>query len=242
MDSRLARHYGSLTHFGTGGSVRAHEPPVPHCRPACGDCRHAVACLVAGWLDAPFGWRSSVRHLHDGQLWASRRTASPSGKPIPDDSRHSHEECPCAASPHVVVPVLAARLSAPTLAGAESAAIPDRVRGFGPVAQLPAPFSPSSTLLRLNRPLLGTAHLLARSASFERIRLSMLQHKRAIPWRIRFRSFHILLFQCRSSAQTSAETVTVTATRAATVLTEVPESISVVTAKQIADTPGPGPG
>jgi outer membrane receptor protein involved in Fe transport len=41
-------------------------------------------------------------------------------------------------------------------------------------------------------------------------------------------------------AQTSAETVTVTATRSATALTEVPESISVMTAKQIADTPAQG--
>ena len=41
-------------------------------------------------------------------------------------------------------------------------------------------------------------------------------------------------------AQSSSETVTVTATRTATALTEVPESISVVTAKQIADIPATG--
>jgi outer membrane receptor protein involved in Fe transport len=41
-------------------------------------------------------------------------------------------------------------------------------------------------------------------------------------------------------AQTAAETVTVTATRSPTALTDVPASISVLTAKQIADTPAQG--
>ena len=40
-----------------------------------------------------------------------------SGKPGPGNSRHSHDECPCAAAPHVAAPVLAAYLSAPALTG-----------------------------------------------------------------------------------------------------------------------------
>ena len=66
----------------------------------------------------------------------------------------------------------------------------------------------------------------------------MFQHKRAAGASISVFVFSLTV--APALAQSGAETVTVTATRTATALTDVPESMSVVTAAQIADTPAQG--
>jgi len=73
------------------------------------------ALLPVGWMPHPGGEAAFTICTLDNS--GHHTDASPSGKPNPDDSRHSHDECPFAAVPHIAAPVLVAHLSAPALTG-----------------------------------------------------------------------------------------------------------------------------
>lgn len=72
------------------------------------------ALLPAGWMPDPAGTATFTICTMDAT--GHHAEQDPAGKPAPDDGRHSHEECPCAAAPHVAAPVLAAQLPAPSTA------------------------------------------------------------------------------------------------------------------------------
>jgi hypothetical protein len=73
------------------------------------------ALLPVGWMPDPDGAAAFTICTMDGS--GHHTQATPPGKPVPDDSRRSHDECPFAASPHVAAPVPASHLPAPALTG-----------------------------------------------------------------------------------------------------------------------------
>lgn len=79
------------------------------------------ALLPVGWMPDFSGAAAFTICTVDGS--GHHSDASSSGKPAPDDSRHSHDECPFAAVPHVAAPALAGHLSAPVPTGSEADAL-----------------------------------------------------------------------------------------------------------------------
>jgi hypothetical protein len=89
------------------------------------------ALLPAGWMPDLGGSAALVICTADSS--AHHVVQQSPGKPVPDDGRHAHEECPFAAAHHVAAPVASARLAAPSLA-VRAIDIHDIATAFGPIA------------------------------------------------------------------------------------------------------------
>jgi hypothetical protein len=96
------------------------------------------ALLPAGWMPDPTGTAAFTICTMDAT--GHHAEQDPAGKPVPEDSRHVHEECPFAAAPHVAAPVLVAHLAAPSRT-ARTIDFPELLIGFGPVTEY-GPHSP----------------------------------------------------------------------------------------------------
>ena len=101
------------------------------------------ALLPVGWMPDPAGGTAFT--ICTMNATGHHAEQDPAGKPAPDDGRHSHEECPCAAVPHVTAPVLAALLPAPSTSG-HRIDFPEFAVAFGPIAEYEphAPRAPPS--------------------------------------------------------------------------------------------------
>lgn len=73
------------------------------------------ALLPAGWMPDTTGAAAFTICTMDG-VGHHAEQQSP-GKPVPADSQHTHEECPFAAAHHIVAPIVAVHLAAPSFAG-----------------------------------------------------------------------------------------------------------------------------
>jgi hypothetical protein len=90
------------------------------------------ALLPVGWMPDLGGSAPIIICSMDGS--GQHHEQSVPGKPSPNDGKHSHEECPFAAAPHVAAPVLLGHLAAPSLAG-HAVNVPDIPAVFVSVAE-----------------------------------------------------------------------------------------------------------